>query len=84
MPPITFDWEKAKSNAYSADDIWMRFCSLSNGVKVVKTRETIAILCNVWGSQKERLTQLNDINGENQRVLERLLALFPGILEKEG
>lgn len=84
MPPITFDWEKAKANAYSADDIWMRFCSLSNGVKVVKTRETIAILCNVWGSQKERLTQLNDINGENQRVLERLLALFPGILEKEG
>jgi hypothetical protein len=84
MPPITFDWEKAKTNAYSADDIWMRFCSLSNGVKVVKTLETIAILVNVWGSQKERLTQLNDINGENQRVLERLLVLFPDILKKEG
>lgn len=80
MPPITFDWEKAKENAFSADDIWMRFCSLYNGVKVVKTRETIATLCNVWGSQKERLTQLNDINGENQRVLERLLVLFPDIL----
>lgn len=84
MPSVTFDWEKAKANAYSADDIWMRFCSLSNGIKVVKTRETIAILCNVWGSQKERLTQLNDINGENQRVLERLLVLFPDILKKEG
>ena len=84
MPPVTFDWEKAKANAYSADDIWMRFCSLSNGVKVVKTLETIAILVNVWGSQKERLTQLNDINGENQRVLERLLVLFPDILKKEG
>lgn len=84
MPPVTFDWEKAKANAYSADDIWMRFCSLSNNVKVVKTLETIAILVNVWGSQKERLTQLNDINGENQRVLERLLLLFPDILKKEG
>ena len=80
MPSITFDWEKAKANAYSADDIWMRFCSLSNGIKVVKTLETTAILVNVWGSQKERLTQLNDINGENQRVLERLLVLFPDIL----
>ena len=80
MPPVTFDWEKAKANAYSADDIWMRFCSLSNGVKVVKTLETTAILVNVWGSQKERLTQLNDINGENQRVLERLLVLFTDIL----
>ena len=84
MPEVTFDWEKAKENAYSADDIWMRFCSLQNGVKVVKTLETIAILCNVWGSQEQSLTSVNDLQGENQRVLERLLKLFPDTFNKEG
>ena len=79
MPPITFDWPVAKENALTADAIWMRYCSLSNRVKVVKTRETIATLCNVMGSQKERLTQLNDIDGENQRVIDRLNTCFPNL-----
>ena len=82
MPPITFDWEIAKANALTADDIWMRFCSLSNGIGVVKTRETIATLCNVWGSQGERLTLLNDHGGENQRVVDRLQKIFPNVLKE--
>ena len=82
MPPITFNWEVAKENALTADDIWMRFCSLQNNVQVVKTKETIATLCIVFGSQKERLTQINDLEGENQRVVERLLRLFPDAFSK--
>ena len=82
MPDVTFDWEKIKENALTADDIWMRFCSLSNGVKIVKTRETIATLCNVLGSQKEKLTQINDLGGENQRVVNRLLLMFPNIFKE--
>ncbi len=77
MPPVTFDEQKIRENAFSADDIWMRFCSLQGGVKVLRTRQIIATLCNVSGSQTERLTQLNDICGENQRVIDRLLKLFP-------
>ncbi|MBQ9735284.1 MAG: hypothetical protein IJV96_00675 [Clostridia bacterium] len=77
MPEITFDFEIVKENALTADDLWMRFCSLQNEVLVLKTRETIATLCVVGGSQKERLTQINDIEGENQRVIERLLRIFP-------
>lgn len=82
MPPITFDWEIIKQNALTADDVWMRYCSYSNGVPILKTRETIAILCNVWGSQRERLTQLNDCNGENQRVIDRLNSVFPDIIKE--
>lgn len=82
MPKITFDWELIKNNALTADDIWMRFCSLSNGIKIVKTRETIATLCNVYGSQKEKLTQINDIGGENQKVVDRLVLLFPDIFKE--
>lgn len=83
MPKVTFDWDLIKENALTADDIWMRFCSLKNRVKVVKTREEIAILCNVWGSQKEKLTQFNDLGGENQRVIERLLKVFPDLFLEE-
>ena len=81
MPQITFDWNVIQDTALTADDLWVRFCSMSNGIEVVKTRETIAILCEVWGSQKERLTQINDIGGENERVIERLVQLFPRIFE---
>lgn len=76
MPKVTFDWEIIKDNALTADDIWMRFCSYSNGITVVKTREKIATLCNVFGSQKEKLTAFNDIGGENERVIKRLEKVF--------
>ena len=81
MPKITFDWETAKNNALTADDIWLRFCSLSNDIKVVKTRKTIATLCNIRGSQKERLTKINDLNGENQNVINRLKDIFPNVYQ---
>lgn len=83
MPDVTFDWQLAKKNALTADDIWMKYCSWINHVTIFKTRETIATLCNVIGSQKERLTQINDINGENQQVIDRLQVLFgEKIIEK--
>lgn len=83
MPDITFNWELIKNNALTADDIWMRFCSLANGIKVIKTREMIATLCTVMGSQKERLTQLNDVCGENQRVIDKLLKVFPDMFNEK-
>ena len=79
MPKITFKWETIKELALTADDLWIRFCSYSNCVKVVKTKETIATLCVVYGSQKERLTLLNDINGENQKVIYRIKEQFPNV-----
>lgn len=77
MPKSTFDISKAKEVAFSADDLWMRFNSLEKGVKVVKTRKEIATLCNVYGSQKESLATLNDIKRENDRVIERLVKMYP-------
>ncbi len=83
VPSITFDWELARKNALTADDLWMRFCSYSRGTKVVKTRQTIATLCIVTGSQKEKLADINTVNGENQRVIERLADLFPSVYKIE-
>ena len=79
MPKETFDIEEAKRLAWSADDLWMRFNSLSAGVLVVKTREKIATLCNVTGSQREALTRFNNLEMENNRVIERLLQKFPDV-----
>ncbi len=81
MPSTTFDIELIKQYAFTADDIWMCFNRLSVGVPVVKTREKIAILCNVYSSQAEALTTLNDIGHENERTIERLQQLFPDALE---
>ncbi len=82
MPDTTFDKNNIRQYALTADDIWMCFNRLSVNVPVVKTREKNAILCNVYSSQAEALTTVNDIGHENERTIERLQKLFPGALEK--
>ncbi len=82
MPESAFDIKKAKEVAWTADDLWMRFNSLDAGVRVVKTREKNATLCNVRGSQKEALTYVNNLENENQKTIERLLMLFPETAKK--
>ena len=77
MPKSTFDLELIRQNAWTADDIWMRFNSINNHVKVVRTRKNVATLCNVADSQKEALRIQNDVQGENQKTVDRLLKLFP-------
>lgn len=81
MPDVTFDWDIARQTALTADDLWMRFCSICANIPVVKTRQTIAILCNIWGSQKQPLTKTNDLGGENQRTIERICEQFPAARE---
>lgn len=81
MPGSTFDRDVFQRNAWSADDLWMKFCSLQAGVSVVKTREKIAALVNVYGSQKQSLTELNNGKNENQRTIERLMHLYPNTME---
>lgn len=76
MPKITFDWNIIKENALTADDIWVRFCAILNHVPIIKTKKTIAILVQVYGSQKETLTRINDIQGENDKVIDNLLNIF--------
>lgn len=82
MPPSTFIIEDLKRLAFTADDMWMRFNSIQNGIKVIKTRRDIAILCTVRNSQKINLSQINCIEGENNAVIARLFAFFPNTLKK--
>lgn len=82
MPESTFDLTLMQKCAWSADDLWMRFNSIQNGIRIVKTRKENATLCLVFNSQMESLTTVNNIGGENDRVLDRLLKQFPFTSEK--
>lgn len=72
MPKETFDLSLSMSYAKTADDIWMKYNSMKNGVRIVKTRAKIGTLCNISDSQEVALTNLNDLQGENQKVIDTL------------
>lgn len=82
LPESTFDIKNIQRLAFTADDMWMRFNSIQTGIKVIKTRRDIAILCNVSDSQKINLSQINCIEGENDAVIARLFAFFPDTLKR--
>lgn len=81
MPHSTFNEEVIREYALTADDLWIAFNSISIKTPIVKTLDAIPTLVNVGNSQSESLTQINDIGGENQRTIDRLLKLFPNLLE---
>lgn len=72
MPATTFNEKDIRELAMTADDLWIWYnCMLAN-VGVIKTRKVSRTFCEVWGSQKEKLSDLNNGGGENDRVLARL------------
>lgn len=81
MPQSAFDIKTISENALTADDLWIAFNSINNKIPIVKTLDTIPTLVTVGKSQRASLTQINDIGGENQRTINRLLELFPKTLQ---
>lgn len=71
MPLSTFDKGEILKKAITADDLWIWYNALKGGVKVFKTQKISRVLCEVINSQKSRLSDINDIGCENDRVLER-------------
>ncbi len=82
MPEKTFDKTLIKQNAMTADDLWMFFNRVENNVPAVRTRWKNAILCNVFDSQQEALTKINDLQNENEKTIERLMKVFPEVPQK--
>lgn len=82
VTPNFFDWDTIKGNALTADDLWIGFNCIDSGLRIVKTVSHPATLVNVRSSQNSSLTSVNDVGGENQRVIDRLLTVFPDIVSK--
>ena len=70
-----------KEVALTADDLWMRFMSALVGTKIIKTRKNHRTFTTIDGSQKESLQIVNCLEGENDRVLERLSTRYPNAVK---
>lgn len=88
MPSLTFDKEKLKELAFTADDLWMGFHEVLGRVPVVKTRRCGEMLCTVYGSQTESLGGFNNQTDGNNESVRRICQEYPRILsilmESEG
>lgn len=88
MPEETFDVEKIRALALTADDLWMKVMSIHGGVPVVKTQTRCKALCISKGKQDITLAHQNVDQKLNDQVMKNLLTQYPQVLhtllEDEG
>jgi hypothetical protein len=77
-----YDWNYIQESALTADDIWMKAMGLLKGAKVVKTSKFQKTFSLIENSQKEHLAFLNDIQGQNDVVIKKLLHSFPTLFDE--
>ena len=77
MPEETFDVEKIRALALTADDLWIKVMSILGGVPVVKSQTRGKALCVSKGRQDVTLAQRNVDQSLNDRVMRELLAHYP-------
>ena len=80
MPEETFDIEKIRSLALTADDLWMKVMSILFGVPVVKSQTRGKALCISKGKQDSTLAHQNVDQNLNDQVMKNLLTHYPQVL----
>ena len=80
MPEETFDIEKIRSLALTADDLWMKVMSILGGVPVVKSQTRGKALCISKGKQDITLAHQNVDQNLNDQVMKNLLTHYPQVL----
>lgn len=80
MPEETFDIEKIRALALTADDLWMKVMSIQGGVPVVKSQTRGKALCISKGKQDVTLAHQNVDQNLNDQVIKNLLAYYPQAL----
>lgn len=80
MPEETFDIEKIRSLALTADDLWMKVMSILGGVPVVKSQTRGKALCISKGKQDSTLAHQNVDQNLNDQVMKNLLTHYPQVL----
>ena len=77
MPEETFDLEKIRELALTADDLWMKVMSIKGGIPVVKAQTRNKALCISTNYQKEKLANINVTQNMNEYILLDLLQQYP-------
>lgn len=81
MPEETFDIEKIREMALTADDLWMKVMSIQSGVPVVKSQTRGKALCISKRKQNLTLAHQNVDQSLNDQVMQQLLAHYPRVLD---
>lgn len=77
MPEETFNLEKIKTLALTADDLWMKAMSIVAGIPVVKTSRRNKGLCLSCSKRGIALADRNVEENLNDTVMENLVREFP-------
>ena len=79
MPEETFDIEKIRALALTADDLWMKVMSIRGQIPVVKSQTRGKALCVSKGKQDVTLAHQNVDQNQNDRVMHDLLEQYPEV-----
>lgn len=79
MPEETFDIEKIKLLALTADDLWMKVMSIRGQIPVVKSQTRCKGLCVSKYKQDITLAHKNVDQNLNDRVMKDLLKCYPEV-----
>lgn len=76
-----FNIEHMKQNAFTADDLWVRFMSAMNHIDVIKTRKYHKTFSVIENSQAESLQVVNCLKNGNDEAVSKLSKCYPKALE---
>ena len=79
MPEETFELEKIRSLALTADDLWMKVMSIKGRIPVVKSQTRCKGLCVSKYKQDITLAHRNVDQNLNDYVMKSLLESYPEV-----
>lgn len=82
MPRETFDKQKIKNIAFTADDLWITFIAKLHKIDVVPTDYVAKPYTTIDCSQKTHLAQVNCIGSGNNDTIMRFFDTYPNLKEE--
>lgn len=79
MPSITFDKERIKRYAFTADDLWIGYIAKHFCIPICITDKCSRIFTVVKSSQTQHLAQINCLGDGNDETIRNLVAMFSHI-----
>lgn len=78
LPPETFDVQKIRTTALTADDLWIKWHLMLNGVpvKYINGYGSDKLLL-IPGTQAETLCSINVTEKKNDKIWKKILSLYP-------
>lgn len=77
--PLLFDKEKIRELSFSADDVWLKFIAMKEGIKVVKASLGKGTPLEIDNNPEDSLAYENVTNGNNNDISIRKMIEYYGI-----